>query len=1853
LGGDSIISIQVVSRARQAGIRFTPKDLFQHQTVQGLATVAEQGEGGLQIDQGPVRGQMPLLPIQQWFFDTPVPERHHWNQSVLLKPLQALQAQPLESALQALTVQHDALRLRFTEHQGTWRAAFADAEEPVQLLWQANVADAQALQQFAEQAQSSLNLQEGPLLRAVLFTLADQSQRLLLIVHHLVVDGVSWRILLEDLQALLGGQALPAKSSSTQAWAGQLQAYASSAALQQELGYWQAQLQGVESNLPCDHGHDGLQNQHASSVETRLSKGDTQRLLQDAPAAYRTQINDLLLTALARVITRWTGDSSALVQLEGHGREELFDSIDLSRTVGWFTSVFPVKLTPQPALADSIKFIKEQLRAVPNKGIGFGALRYLGDAQAQAALAALAVPRITFNYLGQFDGSFDDQQAWFAPANEAKGDDQSLHAPLGNWLTLNGQVYGGELSLGWNFSRAMFDTATIEHLADDYARELKALIEHCSQPEHRGATPSDFPLAGLSQQQLDRLPLALAQVEDLYPLSPMQQGMLFHTLYQEEGGDYINQLRVDVDGLDPERFRQAWQATIERHDILRSGFLWQGELPAPIQVVYKQVSLECVEHDWRSTQQTPQALDTLAATERQRGFDLAAAPLLRLTLVRTGEQRYHLIYTNHHILMDGWSNSQLLGEVLQRYAGQLPQHLTGRYRDYIAWLQRQDATLSEHFWKQQLQGLDEPTRLAQAIAAGARAPLEEGHGSHGCTLDEAQTRSLGEFARQQKVTVNTLVQAAWLLLLQRCTGQDTVVFGATVSGRPAELKGVEQQIGLFINTLPVVAAPLPQLSVSDWLQAVQERNLALRDFEHTPLYDVQRWAGLGGEALFDNILVFENYPVSEALEKGSPAQLQFGAVGNHEQTNYPLTLSVFVAERLSFDYSYSYQHFSGAVIRQLAEGLQQLLLAMIGNPGQCLGDLSLLSDGQRTVVEQESRRAAGQVGRDLNIHQLIEAQAARTPDAVALLCAGEQLSYGQFNQRANQLAHKLIEQGVGPDVRVGIAVERGLDMIVGLLAVLKAGGAYVPLDPEYPQERLHYMMQDSGIQLLLTQSPLLERLQDGLAVPYLCLDQAPVWLAGMAQGNPPERSSAENLAYVMYTSGSTGRPKGVGITHNALSQHARATASHFNMTAADRGLQFSTFNFDAFVEQLYPALIRGASVVIRGKALWDSETFYRELIEQGISIVDLSTAYWFMLGKDFAAKGPRDFGRLRQLNLGGEAMPAEGVAAWKQAGLKHACLLNTYGPTEATVSATAHDCGAYLKGTEPLPAVIPLGKALPGRSIYLLDSSGNLPLNGVIGELMIGGDLLARGYHDRPGLTAERFIPDPLSSDGGRLYRSGDLARYDAEGVIEYAGRIDHQVKIRGFRIEMGEIEARLLELTPVREALVLAQDGASGPQLVAYVVPAAQVAADTPQAQAQLREQLKAALKEVLPDYMLPAHLLFLEALPLSPNGKLDRKALPKAEASLLQQAYIAPQSELEQQVAALWSQVLGVDQVGLDDNFFELGGHSLDALRLIGAINQALAVQLSINALFTAPTVGQLAGVIAAGQPDSAQNVIALGGSGQPLFCFHPAGGSVYGYLPLAAQLRDRCAVYGVLHQAYLQTDWSEVSWQAMIERYVASIRQVQPTGPYYLAGWSLGGSIAMDVASELEAAGETVRFLGLLDPTPPQGAGDDQIQTQEMPVTVTAESEWQAIIDKLCQQFPGSAGMIESRLRREAELDWQSIHGWVAGNIPLAPGELDRVVGLFKAEFDASLVSAVFNDLSALSAAYAYRPLRVAPRLWWSSDYARERIQVMEQAMGREVQGGEIAASYHIEARHEAMVDSRALLESFTEQLLTCLN
>nr|WP_256390450.1 non-ribosomal peptide synthetase [Pseudomonas yamanorum] len=1552
LGGDSIISIQVVSRARQAGIRFTPKDLFLYQTVQGLAGVAQTGASAQVIDQGPVTGASPLLPVQQAFFETDIPQRHHWNQSVLLKPAEPLAVEPLKRALAALVKHHDALRLGFAQGQANYRAIEADADN---LLWQASLADANELEALGNEAQASLDLEHGPLLRAVLSTLADGSQRLQLIIHHLVVDGVSWRIIFDDLQQAyqqaLQGQpcTLPAKTSAYRLWAERLQRYARAPERQLEVQGWQDRLRNSPLDLPCREQASDADQGLSATVQTRLDKGLTERLLQGAPAAYRTQVNDLLLTALARVICQWTGQPSTLIQLEGHGRETLFEDIDLTRTVGWFTSVFPVNLVPQEDLGASIKSIKEQLRAVPDKGIGFGVLRYLGDEATQQALRELPLPRITFNYLGQFDASFDDTQgALFTPATENAGADHSAQAPLGNWLTLNGQVFGGELSLNWAFSAERFEPALIQHLADEYAGQLRQLIEHCCEPDHQGVTPSDFNLLSLSQAQLDSLPMAPSQIEDIYPLSPMQQGMLFHSLYEQEQGHYINQLRLDVDGLDPERFREAWQAMVDGHDILRTGFIWHGAFERPIQVVHKQARLPFEVYDWRERAQLAQDLDELALQQRREGFDLAAAPLLRLVLVRTEASRYQVIYTNHHVLMDGWSNSQLLGEVLQHYCNQSVARQPGRFRDYIAWLQRQDSVASERFWKEQLAPLNEPTHLARAIAHDAD---EVGAGEHARVLDEAQTERLATFARQQKVTLNTLVQAAWLLILQRYTGKDCVTFGATVAGRPADLKGIEQQIGLFINTLPVIASPRGEQRLDGFLQVVQGANLALREHEHSALFDIQRWSGLEGEALFDTLLVFENYPVSQALRQGQPQGLVFGDVSVHEQTNYPLTLAVSLGQVLSLHMSFNRSHFSPQAIERLCNQMAQVLLQMPDFAERPVGELQVLGrEDYQQQVDTWNATDTTYPG-EYAVQRLFEAQVSRTPQAIALVFGTHQLTYAELNRRANRLSQRLIELNVGPDVLVGIAMERSLEMVVGLLAVLKAGGAYVPLDPDYPRDRLAYMIDDSGIGLLLTQVTVVDRLPLSQGVQTLLLDQLPDDGAEAANALVPV--APDNLAYVIYTSGSTGQPKGAGNRHVALSNRLYWMQQAYGLQPQDGVLQKTPFSFDVSVWEFFWPLIIGARLVMAAPGDHRDPLKLIELIVHH----QVSTLHFVpsMLQAFLQDPTVERCSSLKRIVCSGEALP---VDAQQQvfARLPGAGLYNLYGPTEAAIDVTHWTCVAEQA------ASVPIGQPIANLRTYILDAELAPVSAGVIGELYLAGVGLARGYHRRPGLTAERFVASPFVP-GERLYRTGDLCRHRPDGVIDYLGRSDHQVKIRGLRIELGEIESALLEQASVREAVVLAVDVNGGKRLVAYVVPSDETVQDSAGFHQQLAEQLLSGL----PDYMVPSQTVLLAQMPLSPNGKLDRKALPKVDVSALQATYLAPRTATEHTLTGIWQAVLGLEQVGVTDNFFALGGDSIISIQVVSRARQA-GLQMSPKDLFEQQTIEKLAACCTAAQPEPA---------------------------------------------------------------------------------------------------------------------------------------------------------------------------------------------------------------------------------------------------------------------------------------------
>ncbi|WP_331710117.1 condensation domain-containing protein, partial [Methylomonas koyamae] len=942
LGGDSIQSIRVVSRAREAGWLFTPRELFLHQTVSGLAAAARPALHSVDSMAVAVTGEAALSPIQTQFFQDDVPNRRHWNLSLLLQARQPLDETKLERVLQILINHHDSLRLRYSLEDGAWRQYYADLEAGIaaDLLWRRKARDSTEVESIANQAQRSLDLQNGPLLRAVSIRVADGSQRLLLVVHHLVVDGVSWRILLEDLQALYNGnQALPAKTVSFKQWTQRLQDYAASVALNRQLSYWLALAEAGADELPRDFPQDVGSFADARTLCLTISAETTRQLLKQAPAAYRTQVNDLLLTALARVLCRWSGRDRVLIELESHGREDLFEDTDLSRSVGWFTSVYPVCLS---AIADSgaaIKSVKEQLRSVPGGGLGFGVLKYLAEPAVQAQLAALPQPRVSFNYFGQLDA----EQALFEVAPETAGDDRDPAVPLPFWLEINAQVLAGELELRWRYSENQYRTATVQSFLDEYHNELNTLVEHCLSGA-KGATPADFPLAGLSQPQIDALPVAIQSVEDIYPLAPMQQGILFHALLEPETGVYVNQMTLDIEGLDVERFAAAWRKAIIRHDILRSAFIWRGEADRPLQVVYKQAALPLEILDWRGRAASEAELAALAAEDHARGFDPAQAPLLRLVLVRLTEQRYRWIWTSHHILLDGWSTSQLLGEVLQSYAGN-DRNIGSRYRAFIAWLQLKNPADSEGFWCRRLANLDEPTLLANALGRADGA----GHGNFGTRLDAAIAQRLQAFAQRQRITLNTLLQGAWALLLQRYCGQGTVAFGVTVSGRPADLPGVDNMLGLFINTLPLIVGGQAAQTIGDWLRKLQDDNLALREHEQTPLYDIQRWAGHAGTALFDSLLVFENFPVDAAL-RNVDAALKFGLPSHVDTTHFPLTLNVSIGESLGLAYGYWRDRFDADTVQKLDEQFRQLLSSMIEDAERPVANLHWLAAGEQSQL---------------------------------------------------------------------------------------------------------------------------------------------------------------------------------------------------------------------------------------------------------------------------------------------------------------------------------------------------------------------------------------------------------------------------------------------------------------------------------------------------------------------------------------------------------------------------------------------------------------------------------------------------------------------------------------------------------------------------------------------------------------------------------------------------------------------------------------------------------------------------------------------------------------------------------------
>ena len=1469
--------------------------------------------------------------------------------------------------------------------------------------------------------------------------------------------------------------------------------------------------------------------------------------------------------------------------------------------------------------------------------------RHLPDYMVPAHLMLLERMPLTVNgkldrqALPQPDASLS-QQAYRAPGSELEQRIAAIWA----------EILGVErVGLDDNFfelgGHSLLATRVISRVRQEQQLDasLKALFERpvleafAQGLERTTDAVSTIPLADRQQ------PLALSFAQErqwfLWQLEPESAAYHIPSALRLRG-------RLDVDAL-----QRSFDSLVARHETLRTRFRLEGG--RSYQQVQPAVSVS-IEREQFGEEGLIERIQAIVV----QPFDLERGPLLRVNLLQLAEDDHVLVLVQHHIVSDGWSMQVMVEELVQLYAAYsqgldvvLPA-LPIQYADYAlwqrSWMEAGEKERQLAYWTGLLGGeqpvlelpFDRP-RPARQSHRGAQLGFE---------LPRELVEAVRALAQREGASSFMLLLASFQALLYRYSGQADIRVGVPIANR--NRVETERLIGFFVNT-QVLKADLDGRMGFDELLA-QARQRALEAQAHQDLPFEQLVEALQPERSLSHNPLFQvlfNYQ-SEARGNGQAFrfdELQMESVQFDSRTaQFDLTLDLTDEEqRFCAVFDYATDLFDASTVERLAGHWRNLLRGIVANPRQRLGELPLLDAPERRQTLSEWNPAQRECAVQGTLQQRFEEQARQRPQAVALILDEQRLSYGELNARANRLAHCLIARGVGADVPVGLALERSLDMLVGLLAILKAGGAYLPLDPAAPEERLAHILDDSGVRLLLTQGHLLEHLPRQAGVEVLAIDG--LVLDGYAESDPLPTLSADNLAYVIYTSGSTGKPKGTLLTHRNALRLFSATEAWFGFDERDVWTLFHSYAFDFSVWEIFGALLYGGRLVIVPQWVSRSpEDFYRLLCREGVTVLNQTPSAFKQLmavacSADMATQQPA----LRYVIFGGEALDLQSLRPWFQRfGDRQPQLVNMYGITETTVHVTYRPVSeADLEGG----LVSPIGGTIPDLSWYILDRDLNPVPRGAVGELYIGRAGLARGYLRRPGLSATRFVPNPFPGGAGeRLYRTGDLARFQADGNIEYIGRIDHQVKVRGFRIELGEIEAALAGLAGVRDAVVLAHDGVGGTQLVGYVV------ADSAEDAERLRESLRESLKRHLPDYMVPAHLMLLERMPLTVNGKLDRQALPQPDASLSQQAYRAPGSELEQRIAAIWAEILGVERVGLDDNFFELGGHSLLLLMLKERIGDTCQATLSISQLMTHASVAEQAACIEGQARESL--LVPLNGrrEGSPLFMFHPSFGSVHCYKTLAMALRDRHPVKGVVCRALLGAGREVPEWDDMVAEYAEQLLQEHPEGVFNLAGWSLGGNLAMDVAARLEQRGRQVAFVGWIDAPAPVRVEAFWNEIGPTPEAVPNLSVGEMRVELLGVMFPERAEHIERAwssicsATTDDEQRWTRMSDWAEAEIGAEFATLrSEIAQSNELEVSWELKQILDERLKAMD----YPRLTAKVSLWWAarSTNAIQRSAV-ERSMAEAIGAERVEPVRVLDTRHDKIIDHPEFVQSFRAAL-----
>lgn len=1492
LGGDSIKSIQIISRLKEKGFTLKVADLLKNPEFTDFVSMASEWDQF--VDQSPVTGNVELTPIQNHFFqNSNIPNKSHYNQSVMLDWNGNVDQEIFHDVIEKLFEHHDALRLIFKKEENQWIQNNNPVEGFNSYLSFHSISELEKrgknLETICNETQESFELNEGPLFKAIVFQ-SEKVDQVAFFAHHLVIDAVSWRVLLQDF-ATLYSQAkinatfkLPLKTNSFQEWSLHLKSYAKNSLENDERTYWNAVRKRINGLNSIAKNNALESSRKYETISFELNESLTKSFKEDCYQAYKTTANDILLTALGEAMSDIFDVQASSVLLEGHGREELFDNIDVSRTVGWFTSLYPFvleieKTTETVGLRTNWVKVKEDLRQIPNKGIGYGLLEYSGDYSEPIACD------IVFNYLGEFNENNNESVDLFQFSELDQGNlIANENDALGAKLSVSGIIVKGKLSINLRFKSGTFESEKIKQLNSAYQYKLETIISQLSEQCEVYPTPSDYSYTKLSIEEYESL-IQEYSVEDFYLMSPMQQGFYFHWLQDRKSQTYFGQKSFGIQGsnLDLEKVKYSFESLIDRHAVLRTSFVTKYG-GAPLQIVQSNVAcnFKVIELPQQliSAEEINAFLEEVKNEDRAEGFDLNSGSQMRLTIVVLNNNSYEFIWSNHHILMDGWCVSILLNEFYTILNSDFPLNDSlldppAAYSNYIRWLDTVDTKDGKAFWKNYLEGYN--TRTTLPSKKGNKKPFMT---KSEYVFDLEQLNLIQKVCRDLQVTENTFLQTVWGYLLSVYNATDDVVYGAVVSGRPSHIDGIEDMVGLFINTIPVRIKYTADDTPKSLLKRMQAQAIESLPYHYLNIAEVQEQSALGN-LLIDHIMVYENYAVQE-LKEAPNQELEIKSQDVFEQNNFEFSIQILPTENeTKLVFNYDQNQYTQEFIDRYFIHISSICKAFTGQLDQPLLELSAPLESD--VSDLDSFNDTDVAYTSLTVMELFEKKVSENPNAIALVGKDDSWSYSKLNERANQLAECFRnEYGIQNNSLVGVLINRSFDSVACMLAIMKAGAIYVPFDPRNMTDRMQNSIEELELDLLIVNQ---ERFSDIENV----VDIDKLNLANYLGENTTSNVSLDQGAFIIHTSGSTGKPKGVLQTHKMLSNLIQWGMQDAEMEESLCYLQYSSFGFDVSIQDCWTALCNGGSLyVVSDEMRMNFPVLLREIVRNKVEV--LSFPYTVL--NEFYNLYQKDSFKGHEIkhiiSYGEKLVLSENLLQFLNESPHNIKVHNHYGPSETHVITTC----TLSRDEETITKNPGIGKPIANTKIQILDSKGQSVPIGSKGEIYVQGASLALGYVGNEKLTEEKFGLKSVNSQE-RLYKTGDMGRWLSDGTIELLERIDNQIKISGYRVELEEIEAVIREQASINQVKVIAakNEALNEKYLIAFVV-----------GNETFSEiDLANSLEGKLPSYMIPSEIRNVSELPITVNGKVDGEKLlgwasqKEIEKELSQEDLLALQPKLD----------------------------------------------------------------------------------------------------------------------------------------------------------------------------------------------------------------------------------------------------------------------------------------------------------------------------------------------------------------------